>query len=82
LDVDRMLDEVSAEQFDEWLAFDRIEPDPLDRIREILKLGFSVLAAGHGARISPAEFDPVKPPEPAAVTPNQAAAAIGAAYGF
>lgn len=77
-----MLQEVSPEQFDEWLAFDRIEPDPLERIRVILKFGLSAIA--QHIPVKPEDLDPVnieKTEAPNTHTPEQALAAIRFAYG-
>ena len=81
LDVDRMLASVTPEQFDEWVAMDSIERDPLERIREVLKIGFCTLAAANGMKTTPDQLDPVKPERDAdEVTPAQAAAAVKAAH--
>jgi hypothetical protein len=55
-----MLSRFTPEQFDEIVAFRRIEPDPLRRIATILKLGLSAVAAvaGFGAKIEPDDIDP------------------------
>jgi len=39
-----MADSVTPEQFDEIVAYYSIEPDPLDRIREVLKRGLATVA--------------------------------------
>jgi hypothetical protein len=52
-----MLAEIESRDFDEWMAFRRIEPDPLDRIAEILKIGFATLCAVNGAEIEPDKFE-------------------------
>lgn len=57
LDVDAMLDELTPRQFDEWVAYRTIEPDPIERICEILKRGFSVMASMGGGKMEPDEFD-------------------------
>jgi hypothetical protein len=53
-----MLDRLTPEQFDEWLAFWELEPDRLERIATILGLGFSALANTLGAKLDPTHFDP------------------------
>ena len=55
-----MLDAVSPQQFDEWIAFRQIEPDPLDRLAEILKLGFAAIVNAWGGDATPGYFDPGK----------------------
>lgn len=69
-----MLDGLTPDQFAEWRAFRRLEPDPMERIIQILKLGFATLAGGG---IDPEQFDlkPSRAPEPAA-SPTQAAMAF------
>lgn len=47
-----MLDEIGSRQFEEWLAFRQIEPGPIERLREIVKIGFSVLT-----KTRPRDFD-------------------------
>ncbi|MGA2035881.1 MAG: hypothetical protein ABSG68_26840 [Thermoguttaceae bacterium] len=74
LDVDRWLETIAPERLDEWEIFQRIEPDPLDRLREVLKMGFALLAAGLGiSKVTPEFFDPVKPEEAAPVGAREAA---------
>ena len=75
LNVDRLLDSVEPRQFDEWLAYWSLEPDERQRIREILKRGFALLANCWGAKITPDDLDPVaKQQEPAKLsTPREAA---------
>jgi len=58
-----MLDRMTPGEFDGWLAYWKIEPDPareLWRIREILKEGFAALCTAWGAKVEPAAFDPVQ----------------------
>jgi len=78
-----MLSRMTPQEFDGWLAYWEIEPDPsreLWRIREILKEGFASLCAAWGAKVEPAAFDPVREEKAATVphdertSPDQAAA--------
>lgn len=56
LNVDAWLDTIEPWQFDEWMAYHAfIEPDEMERIREILKLGF---ASQSLAKIKPSDLDP------------------------
>lgn len=74
-----MLDGITREQFDEWLAYREIEPDVLERIIVILKLGFCALCNSWGAKLKPEDFDPspnAKRDE--ALGPQQVAAMLGA----
>jgi len=77
-DVDAQLDGLTPEQFDELVAFDQLEPEPLGRLIEIVKLGFTALARAWGMDIRPDDLDPVAKAEAAAapgqdVTPEQGA---------
>jgi hypothetical protein len=77
-----MLAAVSPEQFDEWVAFDKIEPDPLEKIRVILKYGLSALT--QGLPVKPNDLDPVHveaAPAVNNVSPQQAVALLRMAYG-
>jgi len=88
-----MLDGIDRSQFDEWVAYREIEPDPIDRLFEILRLGFCTLANAWGAKIEPRHIDPFlkqaselggkqSPPEQGQeVSPNQAAAMLKMAVG-
>lgn len=84
--MDRWLDTIGPRQFDEHVAFDRMEPDELRRIRDILKLGFAAISGGWcGAALEPDYFDPPamqekekKQPE---VSPNEAVATVKMLYG-
>jgi len=88
-----MLDAMEPGEFDEWLAYRKIEPDPLDRLFIILQLGFCILANAWGAKIEPHDIDPFlkqasgassKPGESVQgqeVSPNQAAAMVKLAVG-
>ncbi len=53
-----MLDRLTPGQFDEWLAYDEIEPAPLQRIITILGLGFAALSNAWGNKLGPEYFDP------------------------
>ena len=73
-----MLDGLTPEQFDEWLAYDVVEPDRLARLIEIVKLGFAALCSSWGLNLGPDDFDPQAKAEAAAapgreVTPEQGA---------
>jgi len=62
---------MTPREFDEWMAFRQLEPDPEDRRAEILKRGFAMLAASFsGQSIDPNILDP-KPHEEQTATPNQ-----------
>jgi hypothetical protein len=77
-----MLADVSPREFDELIAFRRIEPDPDERQRQILKLGFAAVCSALGRDISPEVFDPWDESQSAAaVGPAQAAAAVRSRFG-
>jgi len=72
-----MLSGVDAREFDEWIAYRRIEPDPDERLREILKLGFAAICRLLGNDVSPDRFDPWDDSEPdRPVGPAEAAAIL------
>ena len=79
--MDRLLSEVSPEQFDEWIVFDRIEGDALERTRIILKYGLAAIS--QQMPVNPDDLDPIKAEklEPANMSPQQAIAALATAYG-
>jgi len=54
-----MLDSLTPEQFDEWLAYRELEPDPVERIVRVLCLGFAALCGAWGGKIEPSYFDPL-----------------------
>lgn len=79
LNVDRLLDSLEPRQFDEWIAYWSIEPDERQRIREILKRGFAMLANCWGAKITPDDLDPVPKQQTAVVVKPREAAELFAA---
>lgn len=83
-----MLDGLDPGEFDEWLAYREIEPDPVDRIITILRLGFVYLCNAWGAKIDLTDIDPYMKATGEAgsggggeVSPQQAAAMMTAAFG-
>jgi len=58
VDVDRMLDEIEPWQFDEWVVFRRIEPDPDEWLREIVRRGFQLVLATQGKGVEAVDLDP------------------------
>jgi len=75
-----MLDALSPQQFDEWIAFRQIEPDPADRLRVILTTGLLALCQSWGVEITPKDLDPMLEEQEQEVTPEQAAAMMRLAY--
>ncbi len=72
----------TPEEFDEEVAFARIEPDMLDRVRVILKYGLAALT--QGLPVKPNDLDPVHveaAPAVNNVSPQQAVALLRMAYG-
>lgn len=55
-----MLDSITPEKWAEWIAFRHLEPDPMDRIITILKLGLAAVcwSLGNNA-VEPDQFDPL-----------------------
>lgn len=74
-----MLDELSPEQFDEWIAYRSIEPDPWERLIVIVKNGFSALCNAQGAKLEPDVFDTLKQQEPEIASPAESAQLVGQA---
>ena len=84
LNVDKWLDTIEPRQFDEWLAFRRLEPDPDERLREILKMGLASLLHAWGVKIEPHMLDPVSQKPEASVQHVSSEHALGmlrSAYG-
>jgi len=42
---------------DEWVAFRRVEPDPVERVLHVLKVGFAALCLAHGMELEPESFE-------------------------
>lgn len=77
-----MLDSISPEQFDEWIAYRSIELDPVDRIIETLKLGFCALCRTWGAKVEPKDFSLDGEDEQGqTVSPRQASSMMRQHYG-
>ena len=53
-----MLDEIAPWQFDELVAFREIEPDPDERLREIVRRGFKLVLATQRLTVEDEELDP------------------------
>lgn len=58
IDVDRILKEIEPRQFDELVAFREIEPDPDERLREIVRRGFQYVLATQGSEVTSEQLDP------------------------
>lgn len=54
-----MLDSLTVEEWNEQLAYDSIECDPLERIAAILKLGFAAICQAWGAELTVDHFEPL-----------------------
>jgi hypothetical protein len=53
-----MLDEIEPGQFDELIAFREIEPDPDERLREIVRMGFKLVLNAQGKDVPDEMLDP------------------------
>lgn len=76
---------MTPQEFDEWIAFRRIEPDPDERLRVIVTRGLHGLCRAWGMELEPEDLDPALKDEPKPseeMTPDQAAAAMRMTYGF
>lgn len=60
LDVDRILNSIDAREMDEWIAFDQIEPELIETLIGVCKLGFSSVVRAWGGEVTPDTFDPRK----------------------
>ena len=77
-----MLDTVSPKQFDEWVAFDQLEPPPIDRLIAIVRTGLVALCQAWGVALTPNDLDPwLKEIESQEVKPDQAYNMLKIAYG-
>lgn len=77
-----MLDELSPEKFDEWLAYRSIEPDPWERLIAIVKHGFAALCNAQGATMEPDDLDRLMPEQkPDIASPEQAAQMVSQVLG-
>lgn len=74
MDVDRLLDTVTPQEFDEWIAYTQLEPDKIDRLRTIITTGFLALCNSWGYKLKPSDIDPILKDEEQAeeVTPAEA----------
>jgi len=76
-----MLDELTPRQFDEWIAYQQVEPDKMDRLRLILTTGFLALCRSWGVDLTPEMLDPaLESAQGQEVSPAQAEAMVRAAY--
>ncbi len=74
VDMDKRLDGLSPEAVDEWVAFRRLERDPDEWLREIVKRGFAAVVAASGGKIDPDDIDPAKEEKATpVVSPREAA---------
>ena len=79
--MDRWLDTVTPQQFDEWVAFDSIEVDQVDRIRRVLISGFIGLLGSWGCKVEPEDLDPqMRVDNTRNATPQETVAIVRAAY--
>lgn len=60
IDVDQMLTEIRADQFDELMAFNELEPIGDRRLIEVLKLGFTALCHAWEMDLHPNQIDPLE----------------------
>lgn len=54
-----MLDELTWREWQEQLAYESIECDPLERLIEVCKLGFAALCQSWGADVTVDNFEPL-----------------------
>lgn len=53
-----MLDGIDPSQFDEFMAYREIEPDPDTRLREIVRRGFILVLGAQGREVADTLLDP------------------------
>lgn len=63
------------------MAYRRLEPDPIDRLRMIITTGLGALCNAWGVPMTPEDLDPVLKDEVQEVTPDQAEAIMRTRYG-
>lgn len=74
---------LTPEQVAKWRAFRQLQPDGMERLIEVCKIGFSLLANAWGAHCEPDDLEPYpekRTPELEA-SPNQAAKIAGMVLG-
>jgi hypothetical protein len=84
VDIDGMLDSIEPGLIDEWAAYNQVEPDKMERIITILKLGFALLCRCGlgGAEIDPECLDPQNPNKrKTTISPKEAANTVARWYG-
>lgn len=60
--MDAVLDGLTPEQFDEWIAYRQIEADPFERLMKTIKIiGLYVIAALGGKDVTFEDLDPTGP---------------------
>lgn len=59
VDVEGLRQSMTPEQMDGWIAFNRLEPLGVERLIEVLKLGFAAVCGAWGAELEPDNFDPL-----------------------
>lgn len=86
LNVEEMRDTLTPQQMAKWQAFRRLQPDGIERLIEVCKIGFAVLANLWGASVEPDRFEPAVEKRAdasrmQAASPNQAAVVAHVALG-
>lgn len=65
LDWENLLQTLTPEQFDEWIAYLAVEGDPFIRVVEVLKLGLCATASAFGGKLGLEHLDPWHETQPA-----------------
>ncbi len=58
VDVDALLDRMTPQQFDEWVAYETVEGFSNERILAVLAVGFSAMVNSWGGKTKPEQFLP------------------------
>lgn len=62
--MDGVLDTITPEQFNEWIAYRQLESDPFERLLACIKLiGLYVVTALGGKDVKLEDLDPLRPDE-------------------
>lgn len=75
-DVDEMLERMTSHQFDEWVAYYKLEPFGYEAIKDVIATSGAAVCHAFGAKVMPwmilGKDEPV-----AEISPNQAIAMFG-----
>jgi len=79
-DVDAMLESMTAQQFNEWIAYYQLEPYGHEAVKDVIATAASAICHALGAKVTPWMILGRDEPQ-AEVSPNQAAAIFRGRHG-